>query len=164
MFSWTWSHGLHLPNERHLSEVSPTWFSEQFQCCRCCCCCCCCYWQGPLTSFQSTPFIAASFCASPLRGVHVVASLALCLQVMSQAPQHFRPSETQAAFNSWAAHGLFLRLQVLRDSRPTYTDVECCHLALSFPVFTFCSKLVESVRIMTGDSTLKIVRRCCKAY
>ena len=51
---------------------------------------------GPLSSFQGRSFSASSFHASLLQVIDGVMSLALCPQVVSQAPQHFRSSETQA--------------------------------------------------------------------
>ena len=52
--------------------------------------------DGPLSSFQKLSFSASSFHASLLQAIDGVMSLALCPQVVSQAPQHFRSSETQA--------------------------------------------------------------------
>ena len=50
--------------------------------------------DGPLSSFQGRSPNAYSFHASPSRRSMV--SLALCPQVVSQAPQHFRSLEKQA--------------------------------------------------------------------
>ena len=54
--------------------------------------------DGPLSSFQGRSSSASSFHASLIDGVMF---LALCSQVMSQAPQHFRSSETQATCDQW---------------------------------------------------------------
>ena len=51
--------------------------------------------DGPLASFQGTSSGGSSFHASLLQAIDGVMSLALCPQVVSQAPQHFRSSETQ---------------------------------------------------------------------
>ena len=46
--------------------------------------------DGPLSSFQGRSSSASSFSASLLQAISGVVSLALCLQVVSQASQHFR--------------------------------------------------------------------------
>ena len=51
---------------------------------------------NPLLFFQGRSSSASSFLASLLQAIDGVMSLALCPQVVSQAPQHFRSSETQA--------------------------------------------------------------------
>ena len=62
----------------------------------------CCLWNsssvrliddGPLSSFQERSSSASSFHASLLQAISGVMSLVLCLQAVSQAPQHFRSSE-----------------------------------------------------------------------
>ena len=55
--------------------------------------------DGPLSSFQGRLSSASSFHVSLLVAIDVVVSLALCPQVVSQAPQHFRSSKTQATYN-----------------------------------------------------------------
>ena len=52
--------------------------------------------DSPLSSFQGRSSSASSFNASLLQAINGVMSLALCLQVVSQASQHFRSSEKQA--------------------------------------------------------------------
>ena len=52
--------------------------------------------DGPLSSLQGRSSSASSFHASLLQAISGVMSLALCQQVVSQAPQHFRSSEAQA--------------------------------------------------------------------
>ena len=49
--------------------------------------------DGPLSSFQGR----SSFHASLLQAIDGVMSLALCPQIVSRAPQHFRSSKKQAA-------------------------------------------------------------------
>ena len=52
--------------------------------------------NGPLLSFQGRSSRTSSFHASLLQAIGGVRSLAFCLQVVSQAPQHFRSSEKKA--------------------------------------------------------------------
>ena len=52
--------------------------------------------DGPLSSFRGRSSSASSFHASLLQAIDGLVSLALCPQVVSQAPQHFRSSEKQA--------------------------------------------------------------------
>ena len=52
--------------------------------------------NGLFLPFQGRLPSSSSFYASLLQAVNGVMSLALCLQVMSQAPQHFRSFEMQA--------------------------------------------------------------------
>ena len=51
---------------------------------------------GPLSSFEKRSSSASSFHASLLQAIDGGMSLALCPQLMSQAPQNFRSSEKQA--------------------------------------------------------------------
>ena len=71
-----------------LSDVSPKLLLKRFQCLS--------DYDGPLPSFQGRSSSASSFNASLLQAVDGIKSLALCLQVVSQASQHFRSSEKQA--------------------------------------------------------------------
>ena len=72
---------------RRLSEASPALPLEQLQCSSD---------DGPVSSFQGRSSNASSFHASLLQAIDGVVSLALCIQVTAQVPQHFRPSETLA--------------------------------------------------------------------
>ena len=63
--------------------------------------------DGPLSRFQRRSSSASSFHAYLLQMIGGVMFLALCQQVVSQAPQHFRSSETQASCN-----GCFVRQPV----------------------------------------------------
>ena len=72
----------------HLSEVSPMLPLKRFQCSL--------TDDGPLSSFQGRLSNASSFNASLLQVISGVMSLALCPQVVSQAPHHFRSSKKQA--------------------------------------------------------------------
>ena len=51
----------------------------------------------PFSSSQGRSLSASSFHTSLLQAIDGVSSLALCPQVVSQAPQHFGSSETQPA-------------------------------------------------------------------
>ena len=51
--------------------------------------------DGPLSSFQGRLSSTSSFHTSLLQAVDGAMSLALCPQIISQAPQHFRSSEMQ---------------------------------------------------------------------
>ena len=51
----------------------------------------------PFSSSPDRSSIASSFCASLLLAIDAVMFLALYPEVVSQAPQHFRSSEMQAA-------------------------------------------------------------------
>ena len=55
--------------------------------------------NGSSSSFPGRSLGASSFHASLLQLIGGVLSLALCPQVVSQAPQHFRSSETQATYD-----------------------------------------------------------------
>ena len=59
--------------------------------------------DGPLSSFQGRSSSASSFHVSLLQVIDIVMNLALCPQVVSQAPQHFRSPETQATCDGWFA-------------------------------------------------------------
>ena len=65
---------------------------------------------GPLSSFSERSSSASSFHASLLQVVDGVMSLPFCPQVVSQAPQHFRSSET-----STTCGGCFSRQSVCSD-------------------------------------------------
>ena len=77
----------------HLSEVSATLPLKQFHCL-----------SDSQWSFHARSLSASSFYTSLLQEVDEVVALALCLQVVSQVPQHFRDSETQAACDSCFSH------------------------------------------------------------
>ena len=79
-------------------------------------------------------------------------SLALFLQVVSQVPQHFRSSETQA---TCARHSICLVISLYPGMSGTAhpqefskVDVDHWHIPVWAPHSTFCSKLIESVRMM----------------
>ena len=78
------------------SEVSPSMPLKQFQCHS--------ERHWPVSSLWGGSSSASSFHASFLQAVDGVMSLALCLQVASQAPRHFRSSEIQTTCNGCFAH------------------------------------------------------------
>ena len=55
--------------------------------------------KGPVAKLHGRSFTTAFLYASLLQATDSVVSLAPCLQVMSQAPQHFRSFETQPNVN-----------------------------------------------------------------
>lgn len=77
-------------NPLHLSKVSlalPSISSKQFQCL---------FDSGAFFSFQGRLSIIFSSCALLLQMINGVMPLALCLQLVPQAPQHLRSSEAEA--------------------------------------------------------------------
>ena len=56
--------------------------------------------DGPLVFFKKDRRAFSSFHASLLHAIDGVMFLALCPQAVSQAPQHFRSSETQVTNDS----------------------------------------------------------------
>ena len=90
-----------------------------------------------------------------LQAIGGVMSLALCPQVMSRAPQHFRSSEMQTTFEGCFAHwSICLVISHHSGMSRQYTH-RCLeggcrswtHASLGFPCghSTFCSKHVEYV-------------------
>ena len=100
--------------------------------------------DGPVSSFQgrSSRASASSFHASLLQAINGVMSLALCPQVVSQASQHFRSSEEQAF--TPACPGQYTHMSFRR----WMSTIDAFQSALHIPLFTFCSKLTESLRRM----------------
>ena len=87
----------------------------------------------------------SSFHASLLQTIDVVMSLALCLQVVSQDPQHFRSAETQAACNGFfyppvCLLGYFPSLRHVQRSTPTVVSEGGCR-----PLTQPSSMLTESL-------------------
>ena len=106
--------------------------------------------DGPLSSFQERSSSTSSFHASLLQVIDVVMSLALCPQVMSQVPQHFRSSEKQATCGGCFAASLSARSFPFTPACPG--QYSCTHRSfwrwmltvdtfqsgLPIPLFTFC--------------------------
>ena len=120
-----------------------------------------CVWMHT-SFFQGRSSRASSFHASLLQAIDGVKYLVLCPQIVSQAPQHFRSSETQATCD-----GCFVRQSVCSVislhsgmSRAVYPQEFSFRRWLStldtfksgrpIPLFTFCSKLIESARMGDG--------------
>ena len=115
--------------------------------------------DGPLSSFQERSSSASSFHASLLRVISGLMSLALCPKVVSQASQHFRSSEEQAT-----CEGCFARQSICsvifpftpacpgqftyRSFRRWTSTSDTVQSGPPISLFTFCSKLMESVRMM----------------
>ena len=86
-----------------------------------------------LSSFQGRPSSASSIHTSLLQAIDAVMSLALCPQVVSQAPQHFRSYEKQIICN-----GCFARLRNVQGSTPTWVfECGCRPLTCSSLGFPF---------------------------
>ena len=113
--------------------------------------------NGPLASFQGRSSSAYSFHASLLQAIDGVISLALCHQVVSQASQHFRSSKKQATCEGCCAHQsicsvIFFHSGMSRAVHPQEflkvdDTINTFQSGLPIPLFTFCSKLIESVRM-----------------
>ena len=109
--------------------------------------------DGPLSSFQGRSSSASSFNASLLQAINGVMPLALCPQVVSQASQRFRSSEKQATCEGCFARQCICSVVSLhsgmsRSFRRWMLTIDTFQSGLPVPLFTFCSKLIESVRIM----------------
>ena len=74
--------------------------------------------DGLLSSFQGRSSSASSFNVSLLRAIGDAMSLALCLQVVSQASQHFISSEKQANCEGCFARQSICSVISLRSSMP----------------------------------------------
>ena len=104
----------------------------------------------------SRPSKEASFNAYFLQAIDGVVSLALCPQVMSQAPQHFRSSEKQATCEGYFARQSIcchsLHPGMSRAVHPQFSTVmstiDTFKSGLPIPLSTFCIKLIESVRMV----------------
>ena len=113
-----------------------------------------------LSSFQGRSSSTSSFHASLLQAIDGVIRLLLFVQVGSQAPQHFRSSETQATCegrfarqSSWSfPPDISLHSGMSRAVHPQeFSKVDVDHWNMpvwASHIFTFCIKLIESVRMM----------------
>ena len=104
--------------------------------------------DGPLSSFQERSSSVSSFNASLLQATNGVMSLALCPQVVSQASQHFRSFEKQATVRSFPFTPACSGQYTHRSFRRLMSTIDTFQSGLPIPPFTFCSKLIESVRMM----------------
>ena len=136
----------------------------------------CCFWHGsnvrltddgPHSSFQGRSSSASSFHASLLQAIGGVMSLALCPQVVSQAPHHFRSSEKQAT-----CEGCFSRQSVCsvislhsgmsravhpQGFRKGMSTSDPFQSGFPIPLFPFCGRLIEPVRMMACVTTLYLL-------
>ena len=119
--------------------------------------------------FQERSSNTSSFQASLLQMIDDVMSLALCLQVVSQAPQHFRSSEKQAACEGCFACQSVCSVISLHPSTSgaahphEFSKVDVSHRrghsSLGFP-FHFslsCSKPTESVCPVNHDGYIRVI-------
>ena len=128
-----------------LPDVSPTLPLKQFQCL---------IDDGPLSSFEGRSSNAFSFHASLLQAIDGVISVALRPQVMSQAPQYFRSSEKhptcESCFPAIVSARSFpftpacLGQYIHRSFRRWMSTSDTIQSGLPIPLFSFCSKLIES--------------------
>ena len=78
--------------------------------------------NGPVSSFQGRLLSTSSFCAYLLQVIVGVMSLALCLYVVSQAPQQ---SKTQASCESWfVCHSNWSCVVMSRAVHPEFSKVD----------------------------------------
>ena len=146
--------GIYVLGKAHLSEVSPTLPLKWFQCSS--------DWRWP-SLILSKSSSASSFPLFSRRPVVLCPwSLALWLQVVSQASQHFRPAEKQATCDNVRVAlpaNLSAQLFSFTPACPgQYThpqefskvDVNHWHIPawVPIPLFIFCHKLIQSVRMM----------------
>ena len=88
----------------------------------------CLIYDNPLSSPRERSSSTSSFHTSLFQVISGVMSLALCLQLGSQAPQHFRSSEMQATYDGCFSHQsvcsviYFPSLWLVHGSTPT---VDC---------------------------------------
>ena len=117
-------------------------------------------WRWPSHPFKEDRiYSASSFHASHLQAIDGVVSLALCPQVVTQAPQHLKPLVRVALPVSLSARSVIsLHSGMSRAVHPHYyisfqrwmSTIDTCESGLPIPLFTFCYKteLIESVRRM----------------
>ena len=113
--------------------------------------------DDPLSFFHGRSSNASSFHTSLLQ-INGVMSLALCLQVVSQAPQNFRSSEMQVTCEGCFPTSLSAQSFPFPPACPGQyahwsfrrwmATIDTFQFRLSIQLFTFCSKLIESVRIV----------------
>ena len=87
LFAWNWPYAFH-PLSRRFPQCCPRNSSNVHL-----------IDDGSLSSFQGRSSSASSFHASLFQAIDGVLSLVLYPQVLSQVPQHFRSSETQATYD-----------------------------------------------------------------
>ena len=81
---------------------------------------------------------ASSFHASLLQAIDGVVSVAVCLQLVSQAPQHFRSSETQSCCDGCFSRQFFCTVISLASDMPRTFECGCrtmthgCQFGLPF--------------------------------
>ena len=118
--------------------------------------------DGPFSSFQERWSRAFFLSTALLQAIDGVMSLGLYLQVVSQAPQHFRSHETQANCDGCfcspvylLGHFLLTRVHaeqyIHRNFRRWMSNIDKCQSGFPVPLFTFGSKLNDSV----GDNGMR---------
>ena len=126
--------------------------------------------DGPLSSFQRILSSTFSFQASLLQAIDGAMSLALCPQVVAQAPQLSRSSEKQATCECCYGRQFIHSVVSLHSgmSRAVHPQefskggVDYCHNPVWASHSTFGSKLIESVRTIARVvrlSPLQVIQR-----
>ena len=90
-----------------------------------------------------------------LQAIDGATSLALYLQLVSQAPQHLTSSETQPTCYGYFSHQSVCsfepacpRQYIYRNLGRWLSNLDTCWSGLLIPPFTFCSKFIESVSMV----------------
>ena len=120
---------------------------------------------GPLSSFQGiSSSEASSFHASLLQAIDCVIFLALCLQVVSQAPQHFGSSETEATCDGCMLCppvyllGHFLSFRICLGILYRCNQV---HLHNAFVLYVLCVSLCRCSYACVRRSIFYVCVTCC---
>ena len=112
---------------------------------------------GPLLSYQGRSSSTSSFHTSLLQVINGVMSLALCSKIVSQVPQHLTLPRCKplvmvalpASLSAWsfpftpACPGRYTH----RSFERWMSVIDTFQSGLPIPLFDFCSKFIESVRM-----------------
>ena len=115
--------------------------------------------DGFLSSFQRRSSSASSLSVSLFQAIDGVMSLTLCPQAVSQAPQHFRSSETQATCD-----GCYAEYSQVFDSHSLDLPVITTHKMFielppsSFICSTFTVVILESIKSVVTSQCVKDFR------
>ena len=129
-----------------------------------------------ISSFQRRSSSASSSNVSLLQAVEGVMSLALCPQLLSQAPQQGF-FETKTVRNCCFAHqyiylilsldfgGICMRLNIYRGLQMWMSNADTCQTRVNcHSIFIFCSKLIECVTMMACVVCCFKVRSTTKVF
>ena len=110
--------------------------------------------DGPLSSFQVRSAVSSSFNVSLLQEINGVMSLALCSQHLNTLDLPRCKPLVKVALPAILSARSFpftpacLRQYTHRSFRRWMSTIGTLHSGLPMPLFTFCSKLIESVRMI----------------